>query len=218
MDICSVNLCGRDRHSRGLCNYHYNLYKKDGTIKTRRYGKNPKKCVIDGCVRTPVCHGLCSSHYSRVQKHGEDIEATPIREKHGLSHLPEYQIWKAMKGRCNNPNDRFYQRYGGRGISVCREWADSFNVFLSDVGRRPNNLFQIDRINNDGDYKPGNCRWVSSAENVRNNSHTKLNKESVAKIKRLINSGLKNSSIAKDFGVSSGAINAIKRGDTWRDI
>ena len=88
--------------------------------------------------------------------------------KHGMSGTPTYRIWKAMRVRCHNPRQASYPRYGGRGITVCQRWNDFAN-FLADMGERPPGC-SIDRINNDGNYEPGNCRWASpqtQADNSR---------------------------------------------------
>jgi hypothetical protein len=72
-----------------------------------------------------------------------------------------------MRARCLNPNTRFYSDYGGRGITICREW-DSFEQFLADMGPRPTVGHELDRINNDGPYASWNCRWATKAEQSRN--------------------------------------------------
>jgi len=84
-----------------------------------------------------------------------------------------YTRWQAMKARCNNPNDTRWSDYGGRGISVCQAWMESYDSFLSDMGLLPSLGHQIDRINNDGNYEPSNCRWVLRKENSNNkrNNH-----------------------------------------------
>ncbi len=71
-----------------------------------------------------------------------------------------------MKDRCLNPNDKNYKNYGGRGITVCERWMD-FTNFLADMGEKPEGL-TLDRINNDGNYEPGNCRWATWKEQRRN--------------------------------------------------
>jgi hypothetical protein len=81
---------------------------------------------------------------------------------------PEYSVWHSMVQRCENPNAGNYARYGGRGIKVCERWRKDYPAFLADVGRRPSDLHSIDRIDNDGDYQPGNVRWATAKEQMNN--------------------------------------------------
>lgn len=81
--------------------------------------------------------------------------------QHGGFGTPEYQCWLDMKRRCYNRRTVAYKDYGGRGISVCDRWFDSFQNFIDDVGRRPSSSYSLDRINNDGNYEPGNVRWAT---------------------------------------------------------
>jgi hypothetical protein len=88
----------------------------------------------------------------------------------------EYRCWRNMITRCRNPHNHAFKNYGGRGISICDEWLD-FKCFLADMGRRPSTGFSLDRINNDGNYEPGNCRWATrkqQANNKRPQSHAHI--------------------------------------------
>jgi len=87
---------------------------------------------------------------------------------HGQTHSIEYNTWANMKQRCLNPNASFFSNYGGRGIRVCDRWLHSFENFLADVGPRPSNGHSIDRIDNNGDYEPGNVRWALSSVQQKN--------------------------------------------------
>lgn len=80
----------------------------------------------------------------------------------------EYNSWCGMKQRCYNPGATQYKDYGGRGITVCERWRDSFENFLLDVGPSPGPGYSIDRINNDGNYEPGNVRWATAKEQAVN--------------------------------------------------
>jgi hypothetical protein len=108
-----------------------------------------------GCLRK-------EEHHARHLKHGEIVKHKPS---------PEYQTYNNAKGRCNNPKNSVYRYYGGRGIQFL---FTSFEQFLADVGRRPSPKHSIDRINNNGHYEPGNMRWATRSEQVRNRRAAKL--------------------------------------------
>jgi len=92
--------------------------------------------------------------------------------KHGAAFVgkkkPEYRIWKGMVGRCTSPGTTGYKDYGGRGIDVCAEWRESFQAFFDHVGKRPSSKHSLDRIDNNGNYEPGNVRWATPIEQARN--------------------------------------------------
>jgi|SRR5215469_3595576 len=81
---------------------------------------------------------------------------------------PENRAWTAMKQRCYNPKDERYRDYGGRGITVCDRWKHSFKNFLEDMGPKPAPNLSLDRIDNNGNYEPGNCRWATIYEQLSN--------------------------------------------------
>lgn len=107
------------------------------------------------CGRTRSCGCLGAEvARNRLTTHGESKKSK------------EYEIWRAMRRRCGNPNAKNYRNYGGRGISVCERW-DSYECFLADMGRCPEG-FSIERKNNDGNYEPSNCIWADPFTQTRN--------------------------------------------------
>ena len=120
------------------------------------------KIVGLGCLRTG---SVASCGCLRDEK----IAAVGRRNTtHGKSHTPTHRAWSSMFQRCHNPNHKFYSYYGGRGIAICQRWQDSFESFLEDMGELPSPLHSLDRIDNDGDYCPSNCRWATQKEQRRN--------------------------------------------------
>lgn len=92
---------------------------------------------------------------------------------HGLTDTPEHKAWMGMRARCYNPNHQSYKNYGGRGITVCDRWRDSFHSFLEDMGPRPADHLSLDRRDNDRGYEPGNCRWATDLQQNRNRRNVK---------------------------------------------
>lgn len=88
--------------------------------------------------------------------------------KHGGAGTPEYNTWLNIKQRCHNPNHPRYPDWGGKGITVCQRWLDSFPDFLSDMGARPSADHSIDRKDNAIGYEPSNCRWATKREQSEN--------------------------------------------------
>jgi hypothetical protein len=82
--------------------------------------------------------------------------------------IPEYKVWYSLISRCHNQHDKDWRNYGGRGIAVCERWRVSFDLFLRDMGLRPTDSHQINRINNDGNYEPSNCEWTDRQKQNRN--------------------------------------------------
>lgn len=87
---------------------------------------------------------------------------------HGMSRTREYRIWRQMKNRCQNPKANGYERYGAVGITVCKEWDNSFEQFFADMGKPPSSKHSIDRIDGSKGYSPENCRWATPLEQMQN--------------------------------------------------
>lgn len=99
--------------------------------------------------------------------------AATINKTHGRTGTAEYKAWKNMNSRCYNPKNCRYSRYGGRGIAVCDRWK-KFSNFLVDMGMKPSQTHSLDRINLNGDYEPGNCRWATRLEQMNNTKRNHL--------------------------------------------
>lgn len=94
---------------------------------------------------------------------------------HGKANkTPEYRAWGNIKTRCLNENSDRYNDYGGRGIKICDRWKDSFENFLLDMGERPSASHSIERVKNDGNYEPSNCKWASKIEQANNKRNNKF--------------------------------------------
>lgn len=130
--------------------------------------------------------------------------------RHGMDGTPTYRAWIDMKARCLNPTDHAYDRYGGRGIVVCERWG-SFINFMADMGKRPEGL-SLERIDNDGNYEPSNCRWATSAEQQRNTRRTVLTPEAVDLIR---SSPLTSRALAEQLGIHDSTVRKVRRWERW---
>jgi hypothetical protein len=122
----------------------------------------------------------------------------------------EYSSWRAMKTRVLNPNFRAYHRYGGRGISIHQPWIESFDAFLADMGRRPEGA-TLDRIDNDGDYEPENCRWADKFTQARNSTRASLSVIQVVTVSEMRINGSTHQEIANHLNVTRSAISNLLR-------
>ncbi len=94
-----------------------------------------------------------------------------LKYSHGMEGTPTYRSWEDMKKRCYDPSRPYYRHYGGRGIVVCDSWKNSFQNFFADMGERPVGL-TLDRVDNDGNYEPSNCRWATRKQQSNNTRRT----------------------------------------------
>jgi hypothetical protein len=129
-------------------------------------------CTVPDCGRAHKARGFCNSHYHQFCGKGKGLKTgaqpgSKNAQTHGLSKTPAWSSWSHMKDRCNNQRAHNYSYYGGRGISVCDRWQHSFENFYADMGPRPEGRF-LERIDNDGNYEPGNCKWATKSEQMRN--------------------------------------------------
>jgi Sigma-70, region 4 len=104
----------------------------------------------------------------RVSQLAAKTGIKPRQRVHALRYSNEYRAWEAMIDRCYNERSCNFKHYGARGIVVCQRWRNSFDAFFADMGQRPSGGHSIDRINNDGNYEPKNCRWATKSEQRRN--------------------------------------------------
>lgn len=91
-----------------------------------------------------------------------------VNTKHGLNKTPEHRAWVEMKRRCSDSSRPGYHNYGGRGIKVAAQWLNDFSQFLADMGTKPSPEYSLDKIDNDKDYGPDNCRWANKITQARN--------------------------------------------------
>ena len=161
------------------------------------------------------CGGLHLARSSRLQAgivkscgcFARQLSSERLRRRattHGMSRSSLYGLWQGMIGRCERPNTAGYMRYGGRGITVCARWRKSFSAFLEDMGPRPDGT-SLDRINNDGNYEPSNCRWATRSAQQNNRDANR----------RLEHNGATKSLTewAREIGISPEAITArLRRG------
>lgn len=131
-------------------------------------------CRCDCGKSTVVNHGHLRTGHTQSCSCIHKAVIIARNKSHGMSHYKEYDTWCSMKARCLNRNIVQFDCWGGRGIKVCRRWLHSFQNFYVDMGARPTQKHTLERINNDGNYTPSNCKWATRLEQ-NNNKRTNKN-------------------------------------------
>jgi hypothetical protein len=184
-------------------------------VKNDKYGQSMWLCECK-CGN----NGIITGKNLRYGKSSMCREcAVKKRTIHGKWNSRIYRIFNNMYQRCYNLKNKDYENYGGRFIRICPEWLNNRKSFIDwamDNGYKDN--LTIDRIDNNGNYEPSNCRWVTRKINNRNNRTTILNEEQVKDIKFALYKGVKNYHLAKLYNVNSRTISNIKTNKTWIDV
>lgn len=127
--------------------------------------------VRGSCLRSGNVKSCGCLHREKARE--QQLELAKKAVKHGKYKTPEYSIWANIKNRCLNPKDNAFRHYGARGVTVCDRWNESFDTFYADMGPRPSPKHSIDRIDNDGNYSPENCRWATQIVQHNNKRNTR---------------------------------------------
>jgi len=182
------------------------------------------KCLCD-CGKTKIINASCLKKTRKSSPwNGSTVSCGCWRTErarrdslvHGRTETSEFRAWQAMKSRCMHPENLSWPRYGGRGISIFRPWIGDFMAFYNYVGPRPSPSHSLDRIDNNGNYEPGNVRWATRREQAHNRSTTKLSDTDVAFVRHWRARGYKLRPIAQAFGLNISYARAVCKGHVRR--
>jgi hypothetical protein len=157
-----------------------------------------------------MCDNGCEFNTSKKLLFGERPHCKICENNKSI----EYRVWDSIIQRCYNKNRVEYKNYGGRGISVCKEWK-TFLGFISTFQRRPSKEYSIERIDVNGNYKPSNCEWVRKSDNSRFNKRTTLTKKDVEEIRNFLARKFSIRKIALFFDIKERIIRNIKNNKTY---
>jgi len=134
-------------------------------------------------------------------------------------HHPLYRCWNNMRNRCTDPTHKSWKDYGGRGIKIYAAWLDDYDAFCDYVGPHPGRGLTLDRIDNAGDYEPGNLRWATHAKQIQNSRHAKLTDTTVVNMrKRYARGDIGFAELAKLFGVNTSTAHRVIRKIYWKGV
>lgn len=145
------------------------------------FGRLTVICLVKGPRRGRffLCKCRCGREITKYAGHllnGSAVSCgcahfiDPANTTHGMSHTPEYRAWENARARCQNPKNKKYSLYGGRGIRFCKRWQNSFQNFIADMGVKPDPSLTLERKNSNGNYTPENCHWASYETQNNNRS------------------------------------------------
>jgi hypothetical protein len=184
-------------------------------LEARRGGHEGLNCLCRcdcGTERTVVKSSLVRGDSNSCGCLARELKRARYT-KYDQSRLGELNIWRHMMARCTKADRSDFHYYGGRGIKVCDRWQ-TFENFLADMGPRPSPKHSLDRINNDGNYEPSNCRWATKGQQARNSRQAKLSFMAARVIRRL-HGRLSPAELGHVFGVVEGQIKSVHAGRSW---
>lgn len=197
--ICYLGIKKPAHYWTCLCNCGTQTNVRSGNLKNG----HTSSC---GCLQKQSITG--SNHYRARQCTPDSVSKHPL-----------CGTYSAMMARCYRNTAFGYRRYGGRGIKVCDRWVNSPELFFKDMGERPEGC-TLDRIDNDGDYEPKNCRWATNSEQSSNRNSTILNKNLVVRMRKMKADGIKVRKIRDDLApnVNLSTVYSALNGKTWNSV
>lgn len=196
-------------------------------------GSRTYRCACD-CGREIIAVGssVRKGHTKSCGCYKSDVKSEWARTsgwqfRHGLSRHPNYTLWQGIHRRCEDPENKSWTRYGGRGIAVCERWSGrhGFPNFLADVGPSPQRGWHLHRVDSDRGYEPGNCQWLSPAEHnaihvaTRRTAGMRLTAEIVRECRSRFQEGAATiRDLRLEFGVTDATMRSAVKGISWKHV